>query len=79
VAATDENNKSTVSTNGIKTTTKQQQVSGRNENVDEVQNVDVKKKQTKTNATPPLNKQQSTGKSMLIIKLNHFIKSFILR
>jgi len=47
--------------------------------VDGVQSGDAKKKQIKTNAAPVLNKQQSTGKSMLKIKLNHFIKSFICR
>jgi hypothetical protein len=72
VAVTDENNKSTVSTNGIKTTAKQQ-------NVDAVQGSDAKKKQLKTNAAPALNKQQSTGKSILKIKLNYLIKSFICR
>lgn len=63
MTATDVNNKSEVSTNGVKTSTKQQ-VSARNENADVAQTNDAKKKQTKANTASTGNKQATTGKSM---------------
>jgi hypothetical protein len=67
LTATDANNKNVIAANEIKTSsTKQQQVSARNENVVGTQSGDAKKKQSKPVETPaPSNKQQTTGKCML--------------
>lgn len=61
VTATDANNKSPVSANGVKSAAKQQQ---QQQNADVAQTADAKKKQAKANAAPAVNKQATTGKSI---------------